>query len=276
MTARLRLVTALLFASLALAFLALAPSAGAAPYPPNLAFRPSFTSATVGVDGSILVNLEQESEDSSERDATVSRYSADGRLDPSFRSGRGAGVVEAVDSKGDTYRRSNEGGIERLGPGGGIEGTFPAPKVEDPGSGIYEARVEAILPLASGKVAVAVSVVRRKTELPSHEESTSTEVEIARYDESGALDAGFGSGGIVGLKESLGVEGEELVGLTVGPGEDLLGAVNQDEWTGEAATEPTGGSGARVVALGRTGALDPEFGAGGVFDSVDPIAAGRA
>jgi hypothetical protein len=52
MTLRLRLTVGFV-----LALLVVVPNAGAAPYPPNLALHPAFTSASIGADGSILVYL---------------------------------------------------------------------------------------------------------------------------------------------------------------------------------------------------------------------------
>lgn len=67
MTPRLRLT--LVFV---LALLVAVPNAGAAPYPPTFALHPAFTSASVGADGSILVNLEEEYKRSNARRSTTS------------------------------------------------------------------------------------------------------------------------------------------------------------------------------------------------------------
>lgn len=260
MTARLRLTAAFV-----LALLVVVPNAGAAPYPPSFALHPAFTSASIGTDGSILVNLEEEYERSNARHSTTSRYLADGQLDRSFEPERpgGTGVVEAIDSKGRTLRRSAEGGIERLNPDGSVEASFGPPESADGES--VEFLIEAILPLASGRVAVAGQVLRSR-------ESDRYEMRVALYDESGLLDSGFGKEGIVRLTEEIGVEGEEFVGLTSGPAEDVLVSLNEKRWSRGART-PIVGSGSRVVAVSVKGELAPSFAAGGVYSSPDPITA---
>ena len=79
-TARLRLTVAFV-----LVLLIVVPNAGAASYPPSFALHPAFSSASIGTDGSILVNLEEEYERSNARHSTTSRYLADGQLDRSFK-----------------------------------------------------------------------------------------------------------------------------------------------------------------------------------------------
>lgn len=250
-----------------LALLVVVPNAGAAPYPPTFALHPAFTSASIGADGSILVTLEEENEDSSARHSTTSRYLADGQLDRSFQPERPGGmeVAEVIDSKGRTLRLSVSGGIERLNPDGSLETSFTPPVRESPG-GRSDFRIEAILPLASGKVAVAGQVLRQI------EQTRRYEVRVALYEESGLIDSAFGTEGIVRLTEETGVEGEEFVGLTSGPGEDVLVSFNEEDWPRGAPTSRVG-SGSRVVALNLNGTLDPGFATGGVYSSADRIAA---
>lgn len=221
MTARLRLM-----ATFVLALLVVVPNAGAAPYPPSFALAPEFTSAIIGADGSILVNLEEEYEASNARHSATSRYFADGQLDRSFKPARpgGPGAVEAVDSNGRTLRASGKGGIERLNPNGSVETSFAPPGNDSQGGGSLGFRIEAILPLASGKVAAAGQVLRRGSEPERYE------IRVALYNESGLIDSGFGTEGIVGLTEETGVEGEEFVGLTSGPAEDVLVSLNEKDW----------------------------------------------
>jgi uncharacterized delta-60 repeat protein len=259
-TLRLRLTVAFV-----LALVVVVPNAGAAPYPPTFALHPAFTSASIGADGSILVNLEEDAKYSA-RHSTTTRYLADGQLDRSFEPARPGGmeVAEAVDSQGRTLRLSAGGGIERLNPDGSFETSFTPPVRESPG-GRSDFRIEAILPLPSGKVAAAGQVLRRIGE------SSRYEVRVALYEESGLIESGFGTEGIVRLTEEIGIEGEEFVGLTPGPAEDVLVSVNERDWAGGAAS--MGGSGSRVVALNLKGALDPGFATGGVYGSPDPIAA---
>jgi uncharacterized delta-60 repeat protein len=261
MTLRLRSTVAFV-----LALLVVVPNAGAAPYPPTFALHPAFTSASIGADGSILVNLEED-KGGSARSSTTTRYLADGQLDRSFEPERPGGMnVEAIDSKGRTLRRSARGGIERLNPDGSVETSFAPPVSDPPGSWSDEFRIEAILPLASGKVAVAGQVLRRIGE------SSRYEIRVALYEESGLIDSAFGTEGIVRLTEEIGVEGEEFVGLTSGPAEDVLVSINEKHSAREAPTSMAG-SGSRVVALNLEGALDPGFATGGVHGSPDPIAA---
>jgi uncharacterized delta-60 repeat protein len=262
MTPRLRLTVAVV-----LALLVVVPNAGAAPYPPTFALHPAFTSASISTDGSILVNLEEDAKYST-RHSTTSRYLADGRLDRSFEPERPRGmeVAEAIDSKGRTLRRSAGGGIERLNPDGSLETSFAPPVRDSRGSGSDEFRIEAILPLASGKVAVAGQLLRRVGE------SSRYEVRAALYDESGLVDSAFGTEGIVKLTDEIGIEGEEFVGLTSGPANDLLVSFNEKDWARGTPTSMAG-SGSRVVALNLRGALDPGFATGGVYGSPDPIAA---
>lgn len=250
----------------ALALLAVVPNAGAAPYPPTLALHPVFTSASIGADGSILVNLEEEHETSSARHSTTSRYLADGRLDRSFESNRPGGieVAEATDSKGRTLRLSASGGIERLNPDGSFDISFTPPVLESPG-GRSDFRIEAILPLASGAVAAAGQVLRGSGQ------SSRYEVRVALYEESGLVDSAFGTEGIVRLTEEIGVEGEEFVGITSGSAEGILVSFNAKRASGTPTSTAEGGS--RVVALNREGAPDPGFATGGVYSSPDPIAA---
>lgn len=247
-----------------LALLVVVPNAGAAPYPPTFALHPAFTSASIGADGSILVNLEEDARDT--RHSMTTRYLADGQLDRSFEPERPVGmeVAEVVDSQGRTLRLSAGGGIERLKPDGSFETSFTPPVRESPG-GRSDFRIEAILPLASGKVAAAGQVLRRIGE------SSRYEVRVALYEESGLIDSGFGTEGIVRLTEESGVDGEEFVGLTPGQAEDVLVSLNEKSWAGGAPS--TGGSGSRIVALNLKGALDPGFASGGVYGSPDPIAA---
>jgi uncharacterized delta-60 repeat protein len=262
MTLRLRLTVVSV-----LALLAVVPNAGAAPYPPTFALHPAFTSASIGADGSILVNLEEDGKYST-RHSTTSRYLADGRLDRSFEPERPRGmeVAEAIDSKGRTLRRSASGGIERLNPDGSLETSFAPPVRDSRGNWSNEFRIEAILPSASGKVAVAGQVLRGVGE------SSRYEIRVALYEESGLIDSAFGTEGIVRLTDEIGVEGEEFVGLTSGPGEDLLVSFNEKDGAKGAPTSMAG-SGSRVVALNLKGALDPGFATGGVYGSPDPIAA---
>jgi len=277
MTARLFLTIALV-----LGLLVTVPGAEAAPYPPTFALHPEFTAAAVRSDGSILAILKREKEQSSETRPRVSRYLPDGRLDRSFRPDRAAWAeaeaVTATDSKGRTLRSSrfSEGGIERLNPNGSVETSFAPPERELP-AGEQEGpefRVEAILPLPSGKVAVAGRGIGRRvrSEEGAVVGNSGPEVGVAVYDESGLLDPSFGTAGTLRLGEETGVEGEGFVGLTQGPGEAILVSFDGKPWSWKGAV-PVVGEGSRVVALDPHGALDQSFATGGVFSSPDRVVA---
>src|SRR4051794_32214652 len=251
-------------AAFILALLVVVPNVGAAPYPPTYALHPAFTLASIGADGSILVNLEEEQERSSTRHSTTDRYLADGRLDRSFKPDGRRVAPEAVDSKGRILRASDDGGIERLNPDGSVETSFDS--VRSLGGRSGQLQIATILPLASGKVAVAGQAWRGSGQ------SSSYEIGVALYEESGLVDPGFGREGIVLLSEEFGVEGEGFVGLTSGPAEDLLVSFNEKSWARGTPVSMAGG-GSRVVALNLKGAPDPGFASGGVYGSPDPIAA---
>jgi uncharacterized delta-60 repeat protein len=259
MTVRMRITSAFI-----LALLVVVPNAGAAPYPPTYELHPVFTSASIGADGSILVNLEEEQERSSTRHSRTNRYLADGRLDRSFKPDGRRVAPEAVDSKGRILRASDDGGIERLNPDGSVETSFDSVRSLGDRSGLFQ--IAAILPLASGKVAVAGEAWRESGQ------SSSYEIGVALYEESGLVASGFGREGIVLLREDLGVEGEEFIGLTPGPAEDLLVSFNEKSWARGALVSMAGG-GSRIVALNLKGTLVPGFAGGGIHGSPDPIAA---
>lgn len=276
MTARLCLVI-----SFALGLLAVAPGAEAAPYPPTFALHPEFTAAAIRSDGSILAILKREKGQSSETRATVSRYLPGGRPDRSFRPGRAAWVeaeaVTAIDAKGRTLRSSRfgDGAIERLAPDGTVETAFAPPERELPAGEREgpELQVEAILPLPSGKIAVAGRATGRRVRTEDGKEVgySGPEVGVAVYDESGRLDPGFGTEGTLRMGEEVGVEGEGFVGLTPGPEGALLVSFDGKPWSWKGRI-PVAGEGSRVVALDPDGTLDPNFADGGVFSSPDRIA----
>lgn len=271
----------LLTSALVVGFLILPPGAEAAPYPPTFPLHPAFTTAAVRPDGSILAILEREKEQSSETRGPISLYLPDGRADRSFRPDRAAWgeaeSVTAIDSKGRTLRisRFSEGRIERLGPDGGVETVFapaerklPVEQLEGP-----ELQVEAILPLPSGKVAVAgrANVRRIRSEDGTLVGYSGPETAVAVYDESGLLDPSFGTGGTLRIGEELGYEGEGFLGLAQGPGEAILVSFDGKPWSWRGAV-PVVGEASRVVALGPRGTLDANFADGGVFSSPDRIA----
>lgn len=228
-----------------------------------------FLGATVAADGSIVATRHDDHNGSSAID--FDRYLADGHLDPSFRSKSTEVRAEATDATGRVIRATQPAyedprSIERLNPDGSLDTGFGCEGQTDACQSIVKGfAIEAILPLASGKIVVAGG-----GEGPRDGEEETREVSLARYDESGVLDPTFGTGGVVHLTAGTGVKSEELISLTVGPGDDVLAAVD-DEARTEREPGPRGGS--KVVAVGADGHLDSSFGAGGVFASTDYIGA---
>jgi uncharacterized delta-60 repeat protein len=271
-------------AAVAAALLIAAPAASARVAPPKLdptfgsagrvepTYPPSFAgaffrSASVGADGSFLATRQ----DTYNGAGFVSevRYLANGQPDPSFKSVEKEEVPEAVDAKGRTLRVQTaiaEEAFERLNPDGSVDTSLGAGQFEEPRSKAVEFRIEAILPLASGKIVVAGTVAA-----PGRGSEAGTEVAVAMYDESGLLDPTFGNGGVVDLAKDDGAAGEELIALTAGPGEDALVSLN-DESSKETAAAIVH-SGSRVAAVGPDGHLDPGFAAGGIYATADAIGA---
>jgi uncharacterized delta-60 repeat protein len=275
-----RFVQALLAVALLTAFVAAPQSATAAPrldpafghggrtepsYEPSYAGT-GFSGATVGADGSILA-IRQDGYEA--RSGSPVRYLADGSLDRSFKSESVEGRVEAVDSKGRTLRTSSgeePRRIERLNPDGSVDRAFACATGEGLCGSLVSFTIEAILPLPTGKIVVAGSVV----EIREGERATK-EIAVARYDESGAFDPSFGKAGEVRLGEVAAVKSEELVGLALGPGEDVIVALNDEKAKEEGSPILSGGS--RVVAVAGDGHLDQGFGSGGIFSSPDYLGA---
>jgi uncharacterized delta-60 repeat protein len=278
-----RRAAALATATVLLASALPAPGAGAAPAPkldPSFGaggrarpvYGPTFSGASfpvgaVGADGSLVVNR-QDSADG-EGFVTVERYTADGRLDPTFKTEEKSELVEAEDAQGRTLRTSRAESpetIERLDADGSLDKEFGCDAPIEGCHSFTGFSIAAILPLPSGKILVAGSIAGRRESYP-----VIKELALARFDESGALDPGFGKGGIVHLAADDGVAGEELVGLTLGGGEDALVSLNDEVADESSSWLPTGGS--KVAAVGPSGQLDPAFGAAGVYASADHIGA---
>jgi uncharacterized delta-60 repeat protein len=228
-----------------------------------------FLGATVGADGSILATRH----DSYNGRGVIGfdRYFADGSPDRSYRQENTEERPEAIDAKGRVVRTSQPAyesprGLERLNPDGSPDAGFGCDAQDTSCHDVLiDSHIDAILPLASGKIVVAGSGTG-----PRVDGEPTLEVTVARYDESGVLDPTFGSGGVVHLGKDAGVKGEELAGLTVGPGEDVLLTLD-DEARTEQEPGPRGGS--KVVAVGPDGHLDQGYGTGGTFTSDDYVGA---
>lgn len=226
-----------------------------------------FPAGKVEAEGSLLVNR-QDSENG-EGAVTVERYLSDGRLDPSFKTEGKSEVPEAVDGRGRTLRTERREAaftIERLNPDGSVDEAFGCDSHLGFCHSIVDFNIEAILPLPSGKIVVAGSIGRRRESDP-----LPPEVALACFDESGAFDPSFGKNGEVHLTTDDGLKFGELVGLTLGPDEDVLVSLNDEAATEASSWTPVGGS--RVAAFGTTGQLDPGFGTAGVVASEDHIGA---
>lgn len=229
-----------------------------------------FLDANFAADGSILAIRQNDYGEYSS--GTRFRYLADGSLDRSFKPEDTEERVEAVDSIGRTLR--TEPGeapwsLERLGPDGIVDKSFGCDASEASEGRCHNFvrfGIEAILPLADGKIVVAGAVDGVRDG-----ESVTQEIALGRFDESGRLDPSFGRNGELHLREEDGVKGEELVGLSLGPSEDVVVAIN-DEKTKENGS-PVLAGGSRIVAVGADGHLDPGFGAGGVFGSPNYLGA---
>jgi uncharacterized delta-60 repeat protein len=226
----------------------------------------SFPFGRLEADGSIVVDRQDGGDGPGY--VTEERYLADGRLDPSFKTEAKDLEVEARDARGRTLRTSSperQQTIERLNPDGSVDTTFGCDQ-PGPCHSYTEFRIDAILPLPSGKIVVAGAIGGRREGSPVIEE-----LALARFDESGAFDPSFGQGGTVHLKADDGVGGEEVVGLTLGQGEDVLVSLN-DEASWEQNLNLTVG-GSKVAAVGPSGQLDPGFGVAGVVASEGHIGA---
>lgn len=202
-----------------------------------------------------------------ERTRTLRRYGPDGTLDPAFAPQQlYEGEAEATDAQGRTLRALGNA-LERLGPDGTRDPTFGVTGGDfHPFSESVPFKIERIVPLDSGKIVVAGGVEGFR-----EGESYAKEIALARYDEVGHLDPGFGSAGVVKLGSDYGLAGRELLGVLVGPGERLLTLVDKvaPTWKGDAFDH----SGSLIVALAGNGNLDSTFSGDGVIDSPDSVTA---
>jgi len=239
------------------------------------AYSPTaFTAIAPQFDGSLLATRG----DGVNPGGWIRRYAADGTLDPGFPAQAASTRVEAVDAEGRLLRGDGER-LERFNPDGTPDPSFGrrpwgAPNVSDP-TGFL---IERIVPLPSGKILVAGSVMVYVTETratPAH--AYVEQVAVARFGQEGALDATFGNGGVVRLKSDIGVGGQAPLGIEPRPGGRVAVVVldkPRSQWGPNAVHSPS-----TFVALDASGRLDSSFAAGtirtaGTIESFDVLADG--
>lgn len=220
--------------------------------------RTFFTSVAPQPDGTILAARGSGSESTQ----WVRRYSADGTLDTGFPPVEASRRPQATDGDGRVLRAEGWA-LQRFHPDGSPDLTFGTrPWGEGRISDEAGFRIEQIAPLPSGKVLVGGSIVVHIPESVDYPGHTYVEqVALARFDEEGRLDDGFGNGGIVKLKSDAGVGGERLLGLAARPG-DGVAAIVLDSLAHNMG-ESVSHSGSTIVGLGADGRLDSSFGAAG-------------
>jgi uncharacterized delta-60 repeat protein len=170
----------------------------------------------------------------------IRRYEADGSLDPSFPTTRSPTREDHSVAQRALFEAIDLRGFE----------------------------IGQVVPLPSGKTLVAGEIV---VELPAEEGAGPKlfEIAVARLGADGALDAGFGNGGIVRFKADLGIGDEDLVGIEARPGGGAAVAarVEPAPWRESQVVLRSSSS---VVALDATGRIDTSF-AGGTLRLDDTI-----
>jgi uncharacterized delta-60 repeat protein len=195
----------------------------------------------------------------------VTRQEASGAPDPSFGNGgrvdigvaAGTATAVAIDSQGRIvvagtaatapFPRAESGlALARLLPDGSLDASFGNGGVTS--AAIAGASLEARGVALAGDGAILVSTPYRT--------SSGADLAVARFSESGSLDAGFGSNGIA-RTSGTGASIENVGPIAVQPdGKALVGATTRTETF------------TRFLAVARfaaNGALDSSFGEGGVF-----------
>lgn len=189
----------------------------------------AFTALTVQPDGSLLATRETNHEPG----GITRRYTAAGRVDPSFAP---------TSAPARTVSREAEYKLQQ---------TLGVPGFE----------IEQILPLSSGKSLLAGIIV---THLPAEEGAGPTLIEaaVARLGADGLPDPIFGTGGIVRFKIDLGIAAERLLAVEPGPEERVIAVVHDKpaSFRGAAAVH----SPSSLVALDGAGRLDPSFAGGAI------------
>ncbi|HZO05641.1 MAG TPA: hypothetical protein VFB52_04585, partial [Solirubrobacterales bacterium] len=205
-------------------------------------------------DGKLTVALESESGGSDR----AYRFNSDGSLDLSFG---GDGRVDqellvgrksdlAVDAAGRTVATAEYGRVIRLLPDGSLDPSFGDAGIVRLGDG-FEAR--AVSALADGRLALA-GVANE------HPEPGPREAFVARLDEAGRPDPGFGGGDGVASTDLVAGSEDEATAMLMGADGGVLIAGSSTP------TEGDGWSSRRIMLAryGPAGDLDLGFGSGGV------------
>jgi hypothetical protein len=260
-------------AALAL-FLALASAASAKRLPLDSSFGergktvaepgPTFDEAIFSAvapqpDDSILVTRS-----SGDSVGWLQRYLADGSRDTSYPTVPPPAEPRATQADGKVLERANGASIQRREPDGSPDPTFgtqawgAAKRSDD-----VPFTIEQILPLAGGDIVVAGSAYRYEYFDDGEPYRVFDQLAVARFDEGGALDPGFGGGdGIVLLGTDYGFPGQALVGLAPRPGEGTI-LVTDDLQPNQHGIVFTH-AGSALLGLTPAGGFDPSYGAGGI------------
>ena len=161
--------------------------------------------------------------------------------------------------------------LQRFEPGGTLDPTFGSPWGSGRRSDLVPFTIEAILLLLPSGDIVVAGMRKRSVAGAEEPETVFDQLALARYDEDGHLDPGFGVGGVVLLGDDLGVHAERLIGLAPRPGGGvtLLAADKGRPQWGEAVAH----SGTTLVGTTSAGTLDPAFGDEGVAHLAGLVAA---
>ena len=209
-------------------------------------------------------------------DFALIRLDRDGALDPTFGSGgrvltdfsgtADAAYALAIQPDGKLVAAgttagagtANDFAVARYLPDGSLDATFGTggKVVTALGSDVDTAYAIALQP--DGKLVVAGDSNRGASQ-------TGLDFALVRYTASGALDAAFGTGGIV------------ITSIQTGAGRDSIYALALQDVSGETCIVAAGGEGDFSIARYRaTGALDTTFGSGGKVAGVFGSAIGAA
>ncbi len=227
------------------------------------AFGPTFSQIEFGAvevqpDGSILAALRHGSEEG----AWLRRYEADGNRDLGYGQVGFHPQPEAVQADGKVLRLAGGDSLQRFEPDGTPDPSFGTQAY---GSGMSSDSVpfsiEDIVQLPSGDILVGG---KRMKYVPGVEEPEYVfdQLAVARFDEHGKLDPGFGGGdGVVLLGDDYGFHAERLLGIAPRPGEEvtILAQDTAPSQFGEAVSH----SGTALLGLTSTGGRDPGYGEGG-------------
>jgi uncharacterized delta-60 repeat protein len=232
--------------------------------PPHFEYT-SFRSVRVEPDGSLLASRHDGG--NGEDYFTYRRYDAAGRLDRSFEPKSEGPAREAVDVDGKVLR-ANTNVIERFNADGSRDLSYGTdPSNGRPFSDFIRFRIERLLLTPSRKLLVAGSALR----LNQGEEEV-RQIVVARFDQQGHLDPGFGGDGVVELETEAAIAGQGFVGVAAHGEEGAIVVFDErprPEYEGQ-AVKP---GGSVVLALAADGRPDPSFGEAGVVRSDSSIEA---